>query len=257
VERCPAAAAAQHGGGRQHSAGGNQKSSRHAQRTSEHQEHDRADAHLKCDGAGGERAVPGRHEVGHERLQRRALHVDPRVQEDDRGDERRQRTEAIHDHPGAANEQHDADHFRGGDEPARDGNRGGKRPDRCARNGVVGAGDDDAAAAWCPYASPSPYVVRIAHPRAGPSFGHAPGDEVAAVASTLRDVLTRLGTVLDDPPYNVAVLTAPRRPAPTFHWYLEVTPRVTVTAGFEQVTGLDVNTVRPDQAAADLRAAAA
>jgi UDPglucose--hexose-1-phosphate uridylyltransferase len=120
----------------------------------------------------------------------------------------------------------------------------------------VAVASDGAPFVWCPYASPSPYVVRIAHPLSGASFAHAADDEISAVAVAVRDALRRIFTALDDPPYNLAVFTAPREAAPSFHWYVEITPRVTVTAGFEQVTGLDVNTVRPEHAAAELRAAA-
>ena len=51
-----------------------------------------------------------------------------------------------------------------------------------------------------------------------------------------------------DAPYNVVVHTAPPGDAP-FHWYVEIVPRVSVVAGFEQATGILVNTVPPDQAA--------
>ena len=40
--------------------------------------------------------------------------------------------------------------------------------------------------------------------------------------------------------------------ATTFHWYVEITPRLAVVAGFEQATGLFVNTVDPAQAARTL-----
>jgi len=59
--------------------------------------------------------------------------------------------------------------------------------------------------------------------------------------------------VLGNVPYNVVVHTAPRAGGP-FHWYVEVVPRISVIAGFEQATGILVNTVPPDQAAASLRA---
>ena len=40
--------------------------------------------------------------------------------------------------------------------------------------------------------------------------------------------------------------------AEAFHWYVEITPRVSVVAGFEQATGVLVNTVPPEQAAREL-----
>jgi UDPglucose--hexose-1-phosphate uridylyltransferase len=106
--------------------------------------------------------------------------------------------------------------------------------------------------AWAPWASTSPYFVRVAHTQAGARFDLAADDELAAVAVALRDVLARLGAELSDPPYNVLVRSAPPGSA-RFHWYVEVTPRVSLVAGFEQLTGLFVNVVPPEDAARVLR----
>jgi UDPglucose--hexose-1-phosphate uridylyltransferase len=108
---------------------------------------------------------------------------------------------------------------------------------------------------WCPHASSSPYFVRIAHPEAGARFDDATDEVVTATAIALRDTLARLAVVLHDPPYNVVVRTAPPGAEP-FHWYVDVIPRLTVVAGFEQATGILVNTAPPERAAAELRAAA-
>ena len=82
---------------------------------------------------------------------------------------------------------------------------------------------------------------------------HCADEEIAAVALATRDALARLARALDDPPYNVVVHSAPPS-ATTFHWYVEITPRLSVIAGFEQATGLFVNTVDPAQAARVLNA---
>ncbi len=110
----------------------------------------------------------------------------------------------------------------------------------------------EAVACWCPYASTAPYQLRLAHDRAGARFDEAADAVVAAVAVALRDALTRLRSALGDVPYNVIVPTAPRGDAP-FHWYVEIVPRLTVVAGFEQATGILVNTVPPDVSAHELR----
>jgi UDPglucose--hexose-1-phosphate uridylyltransferase len=110
-----------------------------------------------------------------------------------------------------------------------------------------------AAFAWCPRASLSPYEVLIAHPDSGPRFDVAPDAEVVAVAQTIRVVLAAVDDVLGDVPYNVVVHTAPADVARRFHWYVRITPRITVRAGFEDGTGLYVNTVPPEKAAAALR----
>jgi UDPglucose--hexose-1-phosphate uridylyltransferase len=105
---------------------------------------------------------------------------------------------------------------------------------------------------WCPRASASPYRVRVAHPTAGPQFVDADDHVVTAVAIAIRDALASLSTTLDDPPYNLVLRTAPPGRAP-FHWYVDIIPRLAVVAGFEQATGILVNTVPPELAACQLR----
>jgi UDPglucose--hexose-1-phosphate uridylyltransferase len=74
----------------------------------------------------------------------------------------------------------------------------------------------------------------------------------------VREVLARLGAWMADPPYNLVVHTSPPSLASArsvFHWYVEITPRISIVAGFEQGTGVLVNTVPPEQAAEALRSA--
>jgi UDPglucose--hexose-1-phosphate uridylyltransferase len=115
--------------------------------------------------------------------------------------------------------------------------------------------DDGHVAVWCPFASTAPYLFRVAHERAGARFDAADDDVLGALAIRLRDALAGLRNALGDIPYNLVVHTAPRHGEP-FHWYVEVVPRISVVAGFEQATGILVNTVPPERAATDLRAAA-
>jgi UDPglucose--hexose-1-phosphate uridylyltransferase len=111
------------------------------------------------------------------------------------------------------------------------------------------------ATAWCGLASSSAYEVRVAAPDSGPRFAAATDAEVEDVAVTLRDVLKALGSLLDDPPYNVVVHDAPTRGDAPYHWWVRVLPRVAVAAGFELGTGVLVETVDPARAAAEVRAA--
>ena len=60
--------------------------------------------------------------------------------------------------------------------------------------------------------------------------------------------------ILDDPPFNYYIHTAPTdRKETKYHWHLEITPRLTETAGFERGTGFYINPVMPEDAAAILR----
>ena len=94
--------------------------------------------------------------------------------------------------------------------------------------------------------------MRCALPFGRRRFDNASDGEVRAVALAVRDLLTRLRDVLGDVPYNVVINTPPPDDTRPFHWWIDVTPRLTVTAGFEAATGLNVCTVAPDAAAAAL-----
>ena len=54
------------------------------------------------------------------------------------------------------------------------------------------------------------------------------------------------------PQLNLWVRTAPRG-AEEFCWHVDLVPRLTVRAGFELGTGVEVNVYPPERAAADLR----
>jgi UDPglucose--hexose-1-phosphate uridylyltransferase len=117
---------------------------------------------------------------------------------------------------------------------------------------------DGPAPAWCPFAGATPYRMRVAHRSTRARIDEATDAEIRVVAIGLRDALVALQQLLGDAPYNVVIHTAPPdQRAGEFHWYLDVIPRTGVVAGFEQGTGIFVNSVPPEQAAELLRTAAA
>jgi UDPglucose--hexose-1-phosphate uridylyltransferase len=111
----------------------------------------------------------------------------------------------------------------------------------------------DEVAAWCPSGSALPYEVRITALGAGARFEDASDAHVLGVAVVLRDVLSAIAMLLDDPAYNVVVHTTAGSTADPYHWWVEVVPRTSVVAGFEMGTGVLVNTVDPSAAAVQLR----
>jgi len=112
---------------------------------------------------------------------------------------------------------------------------------------------DGPVVVWCPPASPTPFTVRLALADGGPRFDEAADDDARAVGIALRDAIAAIRRALGDVPYNVMIATAPRDHEGAFRWWVDLVPRLTVTAGFELSTGLSVNIVAPADAATALR----
>jgi UDPglucose--hexose-1-phosphate uridylyltransferase len=122
-----------------------------------------------------------------------------------------------------------------------------RRPDRLVW-------EDSASVAFAPYASRSPFEVWVVPRRHEADFGRAGQPDVAATSEALRQVLARLATSLDGPPYNLVLHTAPLREQvdATYHWHWEIHPRLREIAGLELGTGLPVNPVSPEDAVEEL-----
>lgn len=107
---------------------------------------------------------------------------------------------------------------------------------------------DEEAALICPWASRSPFELRVVPRREAARF-----EEDSAGDAMLRTALRLLAERFGRPPeLNLWVRTAPRG-AESFHWHVDIAPRLTVKAGFELGTGVDINVYPPERAAADLR----
>ena len=107
---------------------------------------------------------------------------------------------------------------------------------------------DEEAALICPWASRSPYELRVVPRREAARF-----EEDAAGATMIRTAMRLLAERFGGPPeLNLWVATAPRG-AERFHWHVDIAPRLTIKAGFELGAGVDINIYPPERAAADLR----
>ncbi|HKJ36248.1 MAG TPA: hypothetical protein VKA36_06750 [Solirubrobacterales bacterium] len=109
---------------------------------------------------------------------------------------------------------------------------------------------DSDAVLFCPWASRSPFEMRLVPRSAEPRF-----EEDERGAGLLFAALEALRGVFGElPQLNLWVRTAPRGTS-EFHWHIDIVPRLTIKAGFELGTGVDINVYPPELAAADLRAA--
>jgi UDPglucose--hexose-1-phosphate uridylyltransferase len=107
----------------------------------------------------------------------------------------------------------------------------------------------------CPFASAWPFEVEISPRLAAPSFGDASDQTLDEMAPVLRDTLARLARELSDPDFNYVLHSGPIGDpgANEDSWRLTVVPRLAIAGGFELGSGIGVNTVRPEDAAARLR----
>jgi UDPglucose--hexose-1-phosphate uridylyltransferase len=109
---------------------------------------------------------------------------------------------------------------------------------------------DDEAALVCPWASRSPFELRLI-PRS-PQARFEDDDRGAGMLhAAVRALATRFGAEVG---LNLWVRTAPRGAEP-FCWHIDLVPRLAIKAGFELSTGVDINTYPPERAAWELREA--
>jgi len=127
--------------------------------------------------------------------------------------------------------------------------------------------ETDSYVALTPYASALPFETWILPRRHGHDFASADDSELRGLAVILRDLLRRIRLLLENPPYNLVLHTAPSpHPRPghpddwstiehDFHWHLELVPRISRRAGFEWGSGYTINPTTPEEAARHLKEA--
>jgi UDPglucose--hexose-1-phosphate uridylyltransferase len=99
------------------------------------------------------------------------------------------------------------------------------------------------------YGGRAPYQLMLVPRAPRPRFEDDGPTGAALLHDALRRLRRRLGA---DAPLNLWVRTAPRG-AEHFCWRIDIVPRLTHLAGFELGTGVGLNIVDPEQAAAELR----
>lgn len=115
--------------------------------------------------------------------------------------------------------------------------------------------ENEGFAAIAPFASRFPFETVVMPKEHASDFAASSEGDLEACATALAEVLRRTTKVLNDPPYNFILHTAPLReydPAIT-HWRIEIMPRLTRVAGFEWGSGFYINPTPPEEAADFLR----
>ena len=119
--------------------------------------------------------------------------------------------------------------------------------------------DESGYLVLAPFAAGSPFQLNILPRDHSHDLSLSDDDQLRRLAPVLGDTLRRLRSVLGEHPWNMVLHNAPSnlddgRDVAAYHWFMEITPRVTNPAGFEMGSGFSINTVAPEECAELLRA---
>ena len=117
---------------------------------------------------------------------------------------------------------------------------------------------NEGAVVFAPFVSKEPFEFRVFPKKHLPYFENTLDTDLDYVVEALQKSLKKMKKNLKDPDYNFFIHTAPIKDKDKekhlhYHWHVEVLPKVTIRAGFELGTGVTINVVDPDEAAALLR----
>jgi UDPglucose--hexose-1-phosphate uridylyltransferase len=111
--------------------------------------------------------------------------------------------------------------------------------------------ENDLFLALSPYAARFPFETWILPKKHEAIFAdHDRADNYHSLAETLSTILKKYVKLLNSPPYNYVIHTAPsgNTDVPHYHWHIELIPRLTKMAGFEWGTGFYINPTPPEEA---------
>jgi UDPglucose--hexose-1-phosphate uridylyltransferase len=104
--------------------------------------------------------------------------------------------------------------------------------------------------ALAPFAPRFPFETWILPTAHRSAYEEISREEASSLARLVREFLAKMNGLLQDPPFNFMLHTAPLRdPAlDYFHWHLELIPKLTRVAGFEWGSGFFINPTPPEEA---------
>lgn len=115
---------------------------------------------------------------------------------------------------------------------------------------------------FCPFASRVPFETWVLPNKSNPHFESIDSSQQRSLAEAMRQALGRIAVGLKNPAYNYYIHSAPcddngfvcdDRLFGNFRWHVSILPRLGQWGGFELGTGLEINTMAPEEAAEFLR----
>lgn len=111
---------------------------------------------------------------------------------------------------------------------------------------------------FCPFVSRFPFEIWIIPKKHNCYFCHLPPEEIPALASILKDTVSKVKSVFSGPAYNFIIHTSPINGDGSgiegYHWHIEFMPKLTRVAGFEWGSGFYIVSTPPELAAQYLKA---
>ena len=91
----------------------------------------------------------------------------------------------------------------------------------------------------------------------GAHFEDSNAEQFAQLSALFKEALLRMRTTLNAPTYNFVLHSSPLNGDVDnyYHWHIEIMPKLTKIAGFEQGTLFYINPTLPEEAAEILRKA--
>ncbi len=112
--------------------------------------------------------------------------------------------------------------------------------------------------AFCPFVSRFPFETWIVPKKHNSFFCLISPEEVPSLATIIKDIISKIKLTFADPAYNFIIHSSPLNGdsnIDSYHWHIEIMPKLTRVAGFEWGTGFYLVPTPPEMAAKFLREA--
>ncbi len=145
--------------------------------------------------------------------------------------------------------------------------------------------ENKGAIVFAPFVSREPFELRVFPQKHLPYFEDTKKEDLEFVVDALQKALMKIETKLNNPDYNFFIHTAPilnlvrnrtqihfvkndisngvkasaisngvnKKNYKHYHWHIEIQPKISISAGFELGTGIEITVVDPDEAAKILK----
>ncbi|MDP3954229.1 MAG: DUF4921 family protein [bacterium] len=118
--------------------------------------------------------------------------------------------------------------------------------------------ENDDFVAFCPFASKTPYEMRVFPKEDGAHFNDISENNIINLGDIVSKILKKMDKVLKRPDYNFFIHTSPlhrrwEKPEYFYTWHIEILPKISLVGGFEIGSGIYVNVIDPDDAARQMR----